>query len=187
MVKLSKSAQQTAALFLAVPSLGNQLRTNNKHMLSKGELLLRKYLLIKYHWVKHQYNVRPDWLKYTTGNNLELDVYIPELNIGFEFNGAYHLTDKSQHERDLFKIDACKKHGVKLYIFSLQTLEAYARTRRHDVGKYEGWYNGLKEVLKDYRERFVNDKTVSIIRLPTVNTYRQRCWIKSKRTIRKIM
>lgn len=46
----------------------------------------------------------------------ELDIYIPELNVAFEFDGAYwhsnKIKDKSYH---LKKTDMCKEKGVKLF------------------------------------------------------------------------
>ena len=58
---------------------------------------------------------RPDWLKYTTGCNLELDYYCEELKLAFEYNGIQHYKYSSkfhnnnienfykQQERDKFK------------------------------------------------------------------------------------
>lgn len=134
---------------------------------SKGEILLREYLSLKYHWVKHEYNVRPDWLKWKTGNNLELDVFIPDLNLAFEFNGSHHLTSLIQKRRDLCKREMCEKKGVMLYTFSLQTLHYYAVTHGHTDGKYSDWFLKLTQVLEDYRSRFKDDKTVAPIWLPT--------------------
>lgn len=47
-------------------------------------------------------------------NGMELDIYIPSLNIGIEYDGvAFHNT-KEQHERELKKYLQCKKLGIKL-------------------------------------------------------------------------
>jgi hypothetical protein len=62
---------------------------------------------------------RPDWL-----NKLELDVYLPELKLGIEYQGQQHFhaidawggeeaLEKLQ-ERDLIKKELCLIHGVKL-------------------------------------------------------------------------
>lgn len=69
--------------------------------------------------------VRPDWLKYITGRNLELDMYNNDL--AFEYNGIQHEkvikrfggTKKkliSQKERDQFKSNKCKELGITLIV-----------------------------------------------------------------------
>ena len=50
----------------------------------------------------------PEWL-----NGKEVDIYIPSLNIGIEFDGSYHKNRKT-FEKDLEKNKLCKDHGMKL-------------------------------------------------------------------------
>jgi len=62
---------------------------------------------------------RPKWL-----NKMELDVYIPSYNIGFEYQGIQHfkpkeyfggkIAYKEQLKRDKIKKSICAKRGVKL-------------------------------------------------------------------------
>lgn len=71
-------------------------------------------------------SVRPDWLKYKTGKNLELDCYNAELKLAIEYNGKQHyaFTDHfhrgdsdnfvSQVDRDKFKKKACRDRGITL-------------------------------------------------------------------------
>lgn len=70
-------------------------------------------------------SVRPDFLKYHTGKNLELDGYNTELQIAFEYQGAqhrkfismFHKTYKDfekQQERDAFKKNICQQRGIWL-------------------------------------------------------------------------
>lgn len=67
----------------------------------------------------------PSWLKSkTTGANLELDGYCPELHLAFEYQGEYHYFPVLPHNKDksvedIQKNDAhktvvCKRHGVSL-------------------------------------------------------------------------
>jgi len=67
----------------------------------------------------------PGWLKSkTTGANLELDGYCPELQLAFEYQGEYHYfpvlphnKDKSVEDiqkNDAYKAAVCKRHGVSL-------------------------------------------------------------------------
>jgi hypothetical protein len=71
-------------------------------------------------------SVRPDWLKYHTGKNLELDCYNQELKLAIEYNGKQHYTYTdhfhrgnsdnfvSQVERDEFKKKACADRDITL-------------------------------------------------------------------------
>jgi hypothetical protein len=70
-------------------------------------------------------SVRPAFLKYTTGKNLELDGYNAELKIAFEYQGIQHrqftplfhktYTDfQKQVERDTWKANVCAKKGILL-------------------------------------------------------------------------
>ena len=50
-----------------------------------------------------EYNFRPNWLRNKlTGYNLELDIYLPDLKLGFEFNGKQH-DETDQRKRDGIK------------------------------------------------------------------------------------
>lgn len=82
--------------------------------ISRGELIGRRFF--KYFFPRNIvfYNFRPDWLKWKSGHNLELDIYYPELKIAFEFMGIHHKLE-SQIEKDNFKRDICAKQGIHLY------------------------------------------------------------------------
>lgn len=68
---------------------------------------------------KHvKYNFRPDWLKnLSTGQNLELDIYFPEIALAIEVNGFSHLHN-FQKERDKIKSILCKDRGIFLITIS---------------------------------------------------------------------
>ena len=70
-------------------------------------------------------SIRPDFLKYIHGKNLELDGYNKDLNVAFEYQGIQHrqftpLFHKSydvfdkQIERDEWKHAKCAEYGIKL-------------------------------------------------------------------------
>lgn len=74
-------------------------------------------------------SVRPDFLKYKTGKNLELDGYNEELGLAFEYQGVQHrkycpgMFHRSysdfvgQQERDAFKKRVCEEQGIHvLYV-----------------------------------------------------------------------
>ena len=49
-------------------------------------------------------NYRPDWLKNPkTGRNLEVDFYLPEIDICIEIQGEHHYYDEGQKWKDAYK------------------------------------------------------------------------------------
>jgi hypothetical protein len=73
-----------------------------------------------------QINIRPDWLTTDTGNRLEVDVYIENLNLAIEVQGNQHYiftphfhktydAFKKQLEYDRQKQELCKFNNVDLY------------------------------------------------------------------------
>ena len=44
---------------------------------------------------------------------MELDVFIPSINVGIEYDGPYHNGEES-YKRDLEKYKICKTNGIKL-------------------------------------------------------------------------
>jgi hypothetical protein len=64
------------------------------------------------------YNYRPDWLKYDSGNNLELDLYFPDIKFAIEVNG-YHHKLRDIKKKDQFKREQCEKNGV--YLLQLES------------------------------------------------------------------
>ena len=75
----------------------------------KGKTTLRHY--------------RPDWLE-----GLEIDIYIPDEKIGFEYQGIQHFKPvehwggiaqlKKQQEHDARKKQLCEVHDIKLICIS---------------------------------------------------------------------
>ena len=70
-------------------------------------------------------SIRPDFLKYKTGKNLELDMFNADLMIALEYDGIHHrkfteFFHKSeqdfieQQERDKFKEERCQELGITL-------------------------------------------------------------------------
>jgi hypothetical protein len=78
---------------------------------------------------------RPDWLE-----GLELDIYMPRLNIAFEYQGQQHYYPikawggekalEGLQERDSCKIEICEKRGVRLIIirYTDSLTESYIRS-----------------------------------------------------------
>lgn len=94
---------------------------------SKGEHMCKTF--VEFYFQKPFNKTRPDFLKNpVTGENLELDLYNPDLKLAIEYNGAQHYhynsfmhknsRDKFQNQqyRDLIKKDLCDKANITLVI-----------------------------------------------------------------------
>ncbi|MBP6964872.1 MAG: hypothetical protein KBC96_10750 [Armatimonadetes bacterium] len=81
------------------------------------------FYIVKRMFSEHEvlFHHRPDWL-----DGLEMDVYIPCLKIGFEYQGAQHFHPvefwggrkalEQVQRRDLRKVQLCALRGVKLIV-----------------------------------------------------------------------
>lgn len=95
--------------------------------LSRTEYLARKLFKHYLPFLKVQYGIRPDWLKWpVTGNNLELDIYFPEIKVAVEVDGIQHgrpivgmqkdfAAFEKQQARDIWKLHRCQDLGITLY------------------------------------------------------------------------
>ena len=74
---------------------------------SKGELEIRKYIMDNYPQLKIIPNDR------TILEGKEIDVLIPELKIGFEYDGIYWHKDKKEYDKN--KDELAKQKGITIY------------------------------------------------------------------------
>ena len=61
-------------------------------------------------------NNRTQIVSSLTNRNLELDIWIPELNKAIEFNGEYWHSLEEVKIRDIEKVKQCKKKGIDLLV-----------------------------------------------------------------------
>ena len=126
--------------------------------ISRIESLTRKYfdtLLGGY----RIYNYRPNWLKWTTGNNLELDIFYPDFNFAVEVNGLQHRLLKENRARDEFKRQKCAERGI--YLFEVRYAQNLLKQAVVDKLKEETgidfWIDrlpfGLRSQLKYYKPK----------------------------------
>ena len=84
-----------------------------------------------------------------TGNNLELDIYLPDINLAIEFNGIYYHSDeniskRSKHfntaeEYHKYKFDKCKEKNIHLIHINEQE-----------------WLNDKSFILNNIKDKIIN-------------------------------
>lgn len=84
-------------------------------------------------------NIRPDWLE-----NLELDIYLPELKLAFEYQGQQHYKPvkawggdkafKALKQRDARKKELCQQLGIRLVEFKFSEYLSLANLQKKVVG-----------------------------------------------------
>ena len=114
---------------------------SKKPILKKHEVRCRRIFEDLFH--KPFTSVRPDFLRYVTGKNLELDGYNEELGIAFEYQGIQHrqftpLFHKTysmfekQLQRDAWKKQKCEENDILLLeipdTVPYESLEEYIKT-----------------------------------------------------------
>ena len=97
--------------------------TNGKR--SKIEAWIEKNLLISYPEIKFVFNSR------TVIKELELDIFIPSLNLAFELNGVFHYQPiyptqfiKTQ-QRDKNKMVECAALGIDLCVIDISSMKNF--------------------------------------------------------------
>lgn len=120
------------------PKTYNRTLIDNKG--SKGERECRRVLETIF---KRPFpNVRPRFMRNeVTGENLELDMYNPELRLACEYNGQQHYkfnkwmhkgnssNFQNQQYRDIMKRDLCQKNNINL-------IEVPYTVKHHDIQYY---------------------------------------------------
>ena len=106
---------------------------------------------------------KPSWLQSRTSYQ-SIDVFIPQYNIGIEYQGAQHFVPiakfggETQHtvlsERDIRKYNKCKEHGIKLFYISF---ERSIPKEYHDV-----IYTTIPELLSAINDYITTMNTMQV-------------------------
>lgn len=68
-----------------------------------------------FHYIKQIFPDTCNRYKRIFNSSMELDIFIPSLNIAIEYDGInWHKTEE-EHKREIKKYNLCKKHGIVLY------------------------------------------------------------------------
>ena len=95
-------------------------------------------------------------------NKLELDIFIPSLNVGIEYDGA--MWHKSS-EKDKSKDDLCEKLGIMLYRIRENGCPNYQSMSKKYYITYNNnqeLENAITEILKDISEQYNLCKSIDI-------------------------
>lgn len=109
---------------------------------------------------------------------MELDIYIPDLKIGIEYDGVYwHHKKQATYEREQRKYNICKEHGIKLF-------------RVREQKKHEGenppadWSLFLSkdktddlefdQAVKQVIKKVISEANVKGVRVPNIDVNRDR-------------
>ena len=82
---------------------------------SKEEKEILKYIKNNYNCTIIE-NDRTQIVNPKTGNYLELDIFLPELNKAIEYNGIYWHSKENVKNRDKLKSTQCKNKGIDLLV-----------------------------------------------------------------------
>ena len=101
---------------------------NCKNEYTKSETKLFNIIKERYNDTIQHY--RPDFLKTYKNGKQEIDIFIPSLNIGIEYQGKQHFEPVSifggekgynrMKKLDYQKFEKCTKNGIKIYYFSYE-------------------------------------------------------------------
>lgn len=67
---------------------------------------------------------RPEWLKLPSGHNGEIDIWIPSLKIGIEYDGSIH-GQEANYEKDIIKNNLIKSTNECKKLYRIREREAY--------------------------------------------------------------
>lgn len=129
------------------------LKNNGKQKTSYGERLLRGFVKKCFPEFEMLNNYRgagiinPD-----TMQPLEIDIYIPKLKLGFEFNGKQHMTLETQKYRDKIKRQQCVEKGIVLITLWTASLENFLYERIKKECEKHGIFCITKPTAKYIRE-----------------------------------
>ena len=66
--------------------------------------------------------------------SMELDIFIPSIKLGIEYDGLIYHNNEATHKRELKKYNICRKNGIKLYRIKEKITEK-------DIGTFDKAYS----------------------------------------------
>lgn len=90
-------------------------------------------------------------------NGQEIDIFLPEYNIGFEYDGIYYHSSKKSKEKEKLKNKIVSNNGITLYHIKESAKEYYDRLNKIIYCKVDRKFNYLEKVLS-YIQEIINMK-----------------------------
>lgn len=92
----------------------------------------------------------PDTINSYKLENKEIDIYIPSLKLGIEYDGEYYHKGEKRLKNDLTKNEFCFNHGISL-IRVRESNCAFMNDKRCTIFNYEYSFNykGLEDIVRD--------------------------------------
>lgn len=154
-----KSGKCTTCIRHGGTDLKERWAMNSKQELRMREIIVSIYTRHHGPNLKFEFNYRPKWLTKPGSNRpMEMDVAIPSLMLGFEYDGAPHLDKthpgfKNANINDSHKIKLCEENGWNLIkVRSLKYLK--------DEITFEAM---LEKIESDYFYGFLKDRNEDVI------------------------
>lgn len=109
---------------------------------------------------------------------MELDIYIPDLKIGIEYDGVYwHHKKQATYEREQRKYDICRENGIRLFRVREQ--------KKHEEEKLAAdWYiflssdnydnSEFNQAIKQVIKKIIVDAHITGKRIPNINVNRDK-------------
>ena len=134
-----------------------------------------------YYYVKQVFPSAINSYKDIFTKGMELDIYIPEVKIGIEYDGVYwHHKKTETYEREQRKYDICKKNGIKLFRVReerKQENETLAADWSIFLATNDLQEAALNQAIEKVVERIVSETTGTrsvITDIPDIDTTRDR-------------
>ncbi|MBR2742254.1 MAG: zinc-ribbon domain-containing protein [Clostridia bacterium] len=67
-----------------------------------------------FYYIKQEFPDAVNSFKDIFNSSMELDIYIPSIKIGIEYDGKLYHSSKSNQVRDSYKYNVCKENGIRL-------------------------------------------------------------------------
>ena len=94
-----------------IQSLNNKSKTHGCPICNKEKVTSFQEKIVLFYVKKYFDNVIDNYKTKELGKR-EIDIFIPNINVGIEYDGGYYHIDQ---ENDLKKDSICKKLGIRLY------------------------------------------------------------------------
>jgi hypothetical protein len=92
--------------------------------------------MIEMQGIKIKRNDRTQIINPLTGNKLELDIFIPDLNKAIEYNGIYWHSLKTAVKHDKIKLEQCIEKGIELLVIKEQD---WINNKTHCINKVKNF------------------------------------------------